>query len=197
MMHGIGHNNGPTMEPGHGWRTHCWGVARKNLLGHLPIEVVRAQVKRAAEIGLDYKTYATVTGTSGQDIYAFLFSSNALRLHLAARDLPAQRAEKLRGLKDCAQVVLTHRPINPATLPPEFDQLHSIKLRDARAAPGFADSWAKVRDGMRDLLASHRMTPGSVVLIGDTGFERDWTAAGKFAAYLPADRFFPEGTPAQ
>ncbi|MEJ6501644.1 MAG: hypothetical protein QNL54_09130 [Rhodobacterales bacterium] len=191
----LGHNNGPTMEPGHGWRTHCWTVARKNLLGHMPIEIIRAQVKRAAEIGLDYKTYATVTGTSGQDIYAFLFSSNSLRLHLSARDLPQDRAEKLRAIVRCDKIVISHRPIDPARLPADFEALHRVVLRDAQPAPKFSDSWSQLRNGMRNLLGAHKLSPGTVVLIGDTGFERDWTAAGKFAAYLPAERFFPEGSP--
>lgn len=190
----LGHNNGPTMEPGHGWRTHCWTKARKDLLGHVPIEIIRTQAKRAAEIGLDYKTYATVTGTSGQDIYAFLFSSNALRLHLSARDLPQARAEKLRSIACCDKIVISHRPIDPTCLPVDFEHLHQISLRDARRAPAFSDSWSEVRNGMRNLLSTHKMSPGTVVLIGDTGIERDWTAAGKFAGYLTADRFFPEGT---
>ena len=33
--------------------------------------------------------------------------------------------------------------------------------------------------------------PGDrVILIGDHGLEREWCAAGRLAAYLPADRYF-------
>ena len=51
-MSGIGHNGGPTMEPGYGWRKHSWTKAREALLPKLPIEVVRRRVARAAELGL-------------------------------------------------------------------------------------------------------------------------------------------------
>ena len=43
-MTGIGHNGGPTLEPGFGWRRHCWTAARAGLLPTLPIEVVRLRV---------------------------------------------------------------------------------------------------------------------------------------------------------
>lgn len=29
-----------------------------------------------------------------------------------------------------------------------------------------------------------------VILVGDLGLERDWCAAGRLAAYLPAERYF-------
>jgi len=194
MTAALGHNKGPTMEPGHGWRTHCWTKARKSLLGHMPIEVVRAQVKRAAELGMDYKTYATVTGTSGQDIIAFLFSSNALRLHLSARELPADRVQKLAAVDAARQIVLAHRPIRPADLPPDFDHLYGIRLTDSRPAPRFTESWADIRTGMRRMLAANKIPSGGVLLVGDTSLERDWTAAGKFAGYLPAERYFTESS---
>jgi len=190
----IGHNNGPTMEQGKGWRTHCWTQARKSLLGHLPIEIVRGQVKRAAEIGLDYKTYATVTGTSGRDVIAFLFSSNALRLHLSAADLPGDRAQKLRDAIKVDHLIAAHRPIDPARLPAEMAERHAISIRAARRTPAFSDSWSAMRDHWRQFLLDERLNPASVVLIGDTALEREWSAAGKFAAYLTADRYFPEST---
>jgi hypothetical protein len=67
-MSGIGHNRGPAMDAGASWRRHCWSVARAELLPHLPLEVIRMRVRRAAEIGLDYRTYATVREASGYDI---------------------------------------------------------------------------------------------------------------------------------
>ena len=72
---GIGHNNGPEMT-GLSWRSHCWRGARAQLLPTLPIEVVRLRVRRAAELGLPYKTYAGVRAQTGHDLVGFLFSSN-------------------------------------------------------------------------------------------------------------------------
>ena len=61
----IGHNGGPTLQPGAAWRSHCWRTARAALLPTLPIEVVRLRVNRARALGLAYKTYASVRAASG------------------------------------------------------------------------------------------------------------------------------------
>ena len=79
MTFGIGHNGGPTTEGGRTWRQHCWKKARAELVPHLPIEIVRQRVARAKELGLPYKTYASVRASTGRDVIGFLFSSNALR----------------------------------------------------------------------------------------------------------------------
>ncbi len=81
-MSTIGHNGGPSMEPGFGFRKLAWTKARADLLPTLPLEVVRLRVKRAQRLGLPYKTYATIRATSGQDIVGFLFSGNALELRV-------------------------------------------------------------------------------------------------------------------
>ena len=77
-MSGIGHNRGPSINEGGAWRKYCWQKARSDLLRTLPLEIVRLRVARAREIGLDYRTDATVRATTGQDIVAFLFSSRSL-----------------------------------------------------------------------------------------------------------------------
>ena len=46
MSH-IGHNGGPTLEPGYGFRKVAWTKARKSLLKTLPIEILRVRVARA------------------------------------------------------------------------------------------------------------------------------------------------------
>ena len=51
----IGHNNGPTMDPGRGFRRYAWKRARAELLPKMPIEIVRRRVKRARELGLTIK----------------------------------------------------------------------------------------------------------------------------------------------
>ena len=33
--------------------------------------------------------------------------------------------------------------------------------------------------------------PGEAVMIGDTAFEREWLAAGRFGGYIAADTYFP------
>ena len=56
----LGHNNGPTMEKGAGWRRYAWKRARADLMPTLPLEVARRRVKRARELGIDYKSYAGI-----------------------------------------------------------------------------------------------------------------------------------------
>jgi len=71
-------------------------------------------VRRAKEIGLPYRTYATVRAKTGQDIVAFLFSNNALRIHRAGQGLPEKRAEKLKAVRRCGKLLAAHAPLDSA-----------------------------------------------------------------------------------
>lgn len=177
----IGHNGGPSLQPGQAWRTHCWRAARARLLPTLPIEVVRMRVSRARDLGLEYKTYASVRAASGHDLVAFLFSSNALRLHRGQAVLPPDRAEKLTAM-DCARIGLATAPLLAQDLlvNPQIDAAHPAPFALAR--------FAETRDQLRAALGK---VPGDrVMLIGDLTVERDWTAAGRLAGYLSAEAFF-------
>lgn len=73
-MSGIGHNNGPTLEGGSGWRRYAWRRARRELLPQLPIEVVRLRIRRAKELGgIDYKAYARSGRRTGAISSRFCF----------------------------------------------------------------------------------------------------------------------------
>ena len=184
-----GHNQGPTMETGHSWRKTCWKKSRAALLPKMPIEIIRARVNRARELGLDYKTYASVRATTGRDVIAFLYSSNALDLRKTAADLPLTHSAKLAAQK-CDKIIAAHRPLNPETLPSEFFQQHKINLRSAIPAPLFTDSWGRVRAQMQDLIRTEKIPADAIVLVGDTAFEREWLEAGKFAGYISAQQYF-------
>ena len=184
VLAGLGHNLGPTMEAGASWRKHCWVQARENLLPHLPIEVLRGRLRRARELGLDYKTYASVRAASGHDVVAFLFSSNALRLLGANPVLPQDRATKLASLVECGRLAVVSLPLSPEVA------LRAAEgaLQAAFTAPGafasFADSAALIRVARAGL-------PGDrVLLVGDMALEQGWCAAGRLAGYVPADRYF-------
>lgn len=182
MSAGPGHNGGPTMEGGTSWRRHCWTQARERLLPTLPVEVVRLRVKRAAELGLDYKTYAGVRASTGHDIVAFLFSQNALRLRPPA-PLPQERATRLAAIRACGRIALA-QTADPVAL---LDAAPGL-LEGAHPAPALLGSFAEVRQRLRDILGA---IPGDrVVLIGDHALERDWVLAGRLAGYLPSERYF-------
>lgn len=183
-MSGIGHNGGPTVEGGESWRRHCWTAARARLLPTLPIEVVRLRVRRAAELGLDYRTYASVRASTGHDVVAFLFSSNALRLVAPAPALPADRAERLRAIRACGRVALATLPLSPERV--EMAARGAIDA--AHPAPAHLGRFAQQAAAIRAALG--RVPSDTVILVGEGALERDWCAAGKLAGFIPADRYF-------
>lgn len=182
MNAGIGHNSGRVVEPGHTWRAHVWRKARADLLPRLPIEVVRRRVKRAAELGLPYKTYAGIRASTGHDLIGFLFSSNALRVFRENQAIPPDRVAILAARKDCLRVGLAHRPVPPAALVPPLDR--------AFEAPVFGGTWGDLRADLRAVVRDCSVPADRFVLIGDTAAERDWSVALKAAGYLPSDSYF-------
>lgn len=184
MMAGIGHNSGRVDEPGHSWRKHVWTKARKNLMPTLPIEVVRLRVRRATQLGLPYKTYAGIRASTGHDLIGFLFSNNALQIMRDGQPMPIARADKLGDLIAAQRIGLAHIPVTPTHLTsfPEIDR--------AYAAPRFDGTWTDMRDHLQVVIKSGKQPADRFVLVGDTGFERDWSEAAKLAGYLPADAFF-------
>lgn len=182
----LGHNRGPTMEGGAGWRRYAWKRARAELLPKLPLEVVRMRVRRARELGLDYRTYAGVRATTGRDLVAFLFSSNALRVDPRAPRMPADRHRKLADLHGCDRLALIHLPLDPDAILAENPVLGA-----AGPAPAFTDGWSAIRARVGDILGP--LPRDGVLVIGETGLEREWSMAGRLAGYLPAERFFGAG----
>ncbi len=179
---GIGHNGGP--QTGSGWQRHCWKVARENLLPTLPIEVLRNRVRRAAELGLEYKTYASVRAQTGHDVVAFLFSSNALRVDRRQPEMAGPLADRLARV-EAGRIGLACLPLTPEAL-----ARANAVLTEAQAAPFALASWREAKQSLRAALGK---IPGDrVILIGDHLLEADWTAAGGLAGYLPADRYFGE-----
>ena len=178
----IGHNGGPGLEPASGWKRHCWRQARAALLPTLPIEVVRMRVARARELGLDYKTYAGVRAQTGHDVVAFLFSSNALRVCATAPVLPGDRAARLAALQGVTRIGLAIAPLAVADLAgnPELDASHPAP----RAFAAFREQAAGLR------LALGPVPGDRVILVAETALEREWCAAGRLAACLPATTFF-------
>ena len=186
-MSGPGHNRGPGMEPGGAWRRYCWTRARADLLPNtLPIEIVRTRVRRAAELGLDYRTYASVRAASGHDVVAFLFSSNALRLLSPQPALPQGRADKLGALRDCLRIALAQAPLKVEAA---LDAARPL-IDAAHAAPHALAPWAEARRALRAALDPARLPGDRVLLVGDMELEREWCAAAGLAGYLPAERYF-------
>ena len=177
----IGHNRGPSITGGTGWKTHCWRVARVGLLPTLPVEVVRLRVNRARALGLPYKTYAGIRAQTGHDIVAFLFSSNGLGVTLVSPDLEAEKAAKLEGVQ-AVRIGLATAPVLPSVL------LVNNCLDQAMAAPY---ALAPFGQSARHLRAVLGKTPADrVVLVGTGQLEHDWVAAGRLAGWVAAEHYF-------
>ncbi|MEZ5912378.1 MAG: hypothetical protein R3D84_09265 [Paracoccaceae bacterium] len=189
MSAGIGHNSGFVSEPGAGWRRHCWRRARADLLPSLPIEVVRLRVKRAAEIGLDYRTYASVRASSGHDVVAFLFSTNALRLLREGQPLPGERVRKLAALQGAARLIAVQPPLSVGAVAQALTG-QGVTPDIVAPAPAAFAGWGRVRRDIRGLLAPGRHAPDTVLVIGETMAEREWAEAAGLAGYLAAERYF-------
>lgn len=186
-MSGIGHNKGPSMEPGAGFRKLAWTMAREALLPTLPLEVVRLRVKRAERLGLPYKTYATIRAVSGHDIVAFLFSSNALEIGPRRIDLPPAVAARLADLDGVAgRLAAAHRPLSPEAV----TEAHSGLLEAACVAPDFTTGWGEARSRLRGFVRDARLSPDGVVLVAATAMEREWCAAAGFGGILPPEAVF-------
>jgi hypothetical protein len=181
---GLGHNRGPALEPAGGWNLHCWRRARADLLPHLPIEVVRLRVRRAGELGLDYRTYASVRAATGHDVVAFLFSSNALRVMMPQVALPPDRADRLRSLIACGRQALATAPLAPQALLAASGGL----IDAAGPAPHHLAGFGSARRAIR--LALGPIPGDRVLLVGEGALEQDWCAAGGLAGWVPADRYF-------
>jgi hypothetical protein len=185
-MSGIGHNGGPSLEAGRGFRRVAWQKARRSLLPNMPLEVVRVHVARARRLGLPYSTYATIRATSGRDIVAFLFSGNALELSPSRPAPPPEVSVRLAGLEKAAErLAAIYEPLSPAMVAracPEIDA--------AARAPDIVTPWRETRDRLRGLMRARGLPPDGVVLVSATALEREWCAAAGLAWTLQAETLF-------
>jgi len=178
-MTGIGHNS--NHDPaGYTGRLHQWRRARRALLSsRLPVEVIRSRVARAAALGLDFSTYASVRAATGRDVTALLFSSSALGM-LRRAELDAAAAARLAQV-EAVRGVLVHAPL-PVAAPPPLDW--------ADRAPAFTDSPSAASGRLRAVLRDRALPADAVLLIGATSVEREWCAAMRAAGWLDAERYF-------
>lgn len=188
-MSTIGHNRGPALTGGTGWPKHCWTKARADLLPQLPIEVIRTRLKRAKELGLDYKSYASVRAKTGHDIVALLFSSNALRILRADQMLAEEKAQKLRALTRCDRLLTVSPPMKPEALKARL-ATQGIEFSTAISSPTIAQSRNQVREVLDGVLSPDKLPRDKVLVIGDTMLEAEWAQTARLGAFLPSDIYF-------
>jgi hypothetical protein len=62
---GIGHNGGPPLDPGAGWRFYCWKKAYARAWKTPPREIALARLARAETLGISYREYTAVLLDTG------------------------------------------------------------------------------------------------------------------------------------
>ncbi len=144
--------------------------------------MLRTRAKRACDLGLEDKTYASVRAASGHDVVAFLFSSTALRMTALKPVLPEEWAARL------AKIAASRPARAVAMLPAQILARNPAHLDAAHPAPPTGQRFAQARSALRAALGQ---TPSNrVIRIGDTGVERESRYPGRLAACLPAERYF-------
>lgn len=192
-MSGMGHNRGPVLGRGNGWQSHCWNKARADLLPQLPIEVIRTRLKRAKELGLDYKSYASVRAKTGHDIVALLFSSNALRVLRVRQEIPPSQAQKLQSLVRCERLLAVSPPLIPEDLKSQL-AARDIDITTAIAAPSLAQNIGQTREALQAALTPSKLPGDKVLVVGDTMLEANWATIARLGAFLPAETYFSGAT---
>ncbi|MEM6487297.1 MAG: hypothetical protein AAF677_03355 [Pseudomonadota bacterium] len=192
---GIGHNQGPPLDPGRSGRAFAWRKARAELMPRLPLEVVRRRVRRAKELGLAYPAYASILLGTGRDVVAFLFTGTAIADRLR-RGIDPAKADKLRTLSGCERRLIGV----PADAAPEGALFAAIApppgATGATVDPGTDPrTWGAARLAITAALvpavAGGRVLPAdAVVMVGVTAVERGWADAAALAKFLPAEQYF-------
>lgn len=185
----IGHNNGPTMAPGAGFRRHAWARARRELLPRMPLEVIRMRMRRADQLGLDFKTYATVRATTGRDVIAFLFSTNGLAMIRPSLALAPDRAAGLSRIRNCGCHIGLAAGLEPDQVIRRLSDA-GITPETLRPLPHFAMAWSEIRSEVKSWLASERIPGDGVLMIGEGAFEREIATAGGLAGLVSGNRYF-------
>lgn len=191
VLPGIGHNQGPPLVAGHGFRVHAWKKARAELMPKLPLEILKRRVARSKELGLAYPQYASILLGTGRDVIAFLFTSDAIGLRLVrGADLPDGARAKLADLQNVDRYLMTPPDSDPVEIGRFLADTHQITFDGTGNAPAPPETPQNGRRAIRHLLDPKRLPGDAVVMIGTTFAERDWAFAARLAKFLPAEHYF-------
>jgi hypothetical protein len=188
---GIGHNQGPPITEGFGFRKIAWRKAREALMPRLPLEVLKRRVARAKELGLAYPAYASILAGTGRDVVAFLFTSHALGLRLArAEALPEAKAARLREIAGAGRLLLGPEAADAGALAEALERERRVAFRAARPSPSLSAPLLVGREAVWALLAPLKLPADGVVMIGDRAEERDWAEAARLGRFMAAGAYF-------
>ncbi len=189
---GLGHNQGPPLDPMQGWRRHCWKAAKKQLFRPLPLETVRRRVRRAAELGLAYRRYELLV-LGGGEIEAMLFAGDTLVVTAPcaspAEGIDARVVARLAAVTRCRRLLLTGpNGIDRVRAAPGalFDSAIRVPSHWLLAAPPQRAD----RDALLAGLRAQALPAGSVALVGSGDHGPAWVAGARLAGLVPGSEFF-------
>jgi len=67
-LFGIGHNQGPPLDPEAGWRLFCWKKAYARAWKTPPREIALARLARAEALGMTYREYTAHLLDTGEHL---------------------------------------------------------------------------------------------------------------------------------
>lgn len=193
-LHKLGHNQGPSLDSGQGFRRFAWKKARADLLGNkVPLQIVRMRVRRAQELGLSYPQYASVLMGTGRDITAFLFTVDGLQLRLRRElEMPGRVKDKLQGLTNTDLLSFAPSGENPQEFRMELSDVAGVPFVQTAAEPTPSANWGEAKAAIRAVLDPIKLPGGAVIMVGDKTAQAEWATAGRLARFLQSHEYFSE-----
>lgn len=200
----LGHNGGPPLPSAASWNAFCWRKAAAASRKTPSREVLAIRMRRAAELGLDYKTFAAVLAHAG--------ATPKTLIVVLARDLVAHGAfgpqitgaghlalragvtEKLAGLSRPDIVLVAPAPAGGPARETLTDALAATVRTVGRpvAAWGVLPSAAarETAEALTGLLAEAGLAPGTALLIAGPDTYQDIATRARLAGVLSPQRYF-------
>ena len=206
----LGHNGGPPLPSAASWNAFCWRKAAAITRKTPSREVLAIRMRRAAELGLDYRTYAAVLADGGSTPRALVvILSRAVVPYgpfgpqvTAEGTLSLQRAvaDKLATLTVPKIVLIAPAPAGG----PARDAVATALTETVRAAPwpiaaaGVlpAGPAGEVAAWLCELLTGTGVSPSSALLIGEAEPYQDLVTRARLLGLLPTRRYFDLPAPA-
>ena len=206
----LGHNGGPPLPSAASWNAFCWRKAAANARKTPSREVVAIRMRRAAELGLDYKTYAAVLADGGSTprVLVVMLSRAVVAYgpfgpqvtRDGALSLQSTVSDKLAALSVPQIVLIAPAPSGG----PARDAVAAALAETVRAAswpiaaadvlpaapPGEVAAW------LCDLLTGAGLSPRSALLIGEPEPYQDLVTRARLLGLLAARRYFDLPSPA-
>lgn len=200
----LGHNGGPPLETPSSWNGFCWRKAVKKAGKPPSREIVEIRTRRAAALGLDYQTYASVLADCGTTPATLVFAITrdwvahepfGPRITSAGIfEISKPASDKLAGLSVPSVALVALRPAGgPA------GQAVSAALSATAGAGGWRldvhgiapeGGAGAIADWLVRLLTQAGLSPRSALLIGSPDLHQEIATRARMTGLVSAARYF-------